>query len=112
MKKHKGVDVPTTIREWELYSSVKGSGKAARRLTAAVITAINEADERFGSLPVAKLLGDVYKKHVDPVMSEFREFGATDTEPRFHAQQTLVDFGKLKTYGHTREYHPEFADCM
>lgn len=75
---------------------MKGAGKAARALTSALKKAEKEvrkrlakegdADDKQGA---AKILGDAYYKIVEPVMDQYSEFGASDTEPRVVAQDYL-----------------------
>lgn len=110
-----GIKIPTTGRDWELYT-VAGDPKAvkaaAEDLTAATKAAITEFKARLGELTAPKLIGEVYNKHIDPVMRTHRKAGAWDTEPRYHAAQALCDAAKLAVYGTTEGYHPEFADCI
>jgi hypothetical protein len=107
-----GIKIPTTAGDWELYSTMPGVGKAARAMTTAIKKAIREFKARIGQKDVPHLLGDVYEKHVSPVMSKYSSFGAWDTEPRYHAKQTLADAAKLMVFGTTEGYHPEFVDLI
>jgi hypothetical protein len=49
---------------------------------------------------------------MEPALEKFGNYGAADTEPLGVARQALVDFAKMKVFGHTKDAHPEFADEM
>jgi len=72
------VEIPTTADEWELYSSMKGAGLAAYRLTSALKKALvaSKRDEAI------KIMGDALDKDSD--------YGASDTEPRAIAESCLT----------------------
>jgi hypothetical protein len=86
----KVVSVPSTGRDWELYSTM-ACGRAARALTAALKKALHEVDKaaKDGYAPTEDGLDRLMSKYLDPVMSKYSEFGAYDTEPRYHAVHTL-----------------------
>jgi hypothetical protein len=116
MQKFKGIEIPQSARDWELYSSKKGSADAAKALTTRLKGTLCVASDLFRTRGVteknvATLLAEAVK------MTGFYElmcsvgFGASDTEPRYHAGQALVDFAKrvLECEG---EYRPDFADQL
>ena len=87
---------------WSLFSDKKGVGQASKDLNGAMRKAVKTLESEMkkvvlkGNQPYkeefwAKRLGKVYDKIVYPVMKKHRSFGATDTEPRNHAQQGLID---------------------
>jgi hypothetical protein len=75
-----------TARDWELYSSMAGSKGAARKLNKALKDAVNSK----GSTPQSVVMA------MHPVMRELANFGADDTEPRYHLQAIIQ-----KVYGYT-----------
>jgi hypothetical protein len=74
----KSYNVPSTAREWQLYSDMKGAGGAAKRLTAALKKAcspnISDA-EASAIMNRAMNLDDAY--------------GAGDSEPSYIARDLL-----------------------
>jgi hypothetical protein len=80
------VKIPTTVGEWELYSSMKGCGPAARALASGLNKAIvqlertvrvNRSYEEMRTKALA-----AYKAHIEPVLRVHANCGAYDTEPR------------------------------
>jgi len=99
--------VPSTVREWGLYADedngeFEGADDAARDLGKALGKAAqyvlrkikSPAYNSYNEKRLAKMLGNVYGKVLEPVMDKYRDFGATDTEPRYVGQQYLVDIVK------------------
>tara|TARA_Y100000310_G_scaffold16010_1_gene16067 strand:+ start:76 stop:414 length:339 start_codon:yes stop_codon:yes gene_type:complete len=112
MKEYKGIDIPTTGNDWQLYTSSYSCGEAARKLTVALKKAMRFFNKGLGgNQAVPNLLGDAWRI-VENVQREYSQYGATDTEPSYVGQQTLINYAKLKLYGHTDGYHPELGDCM
>ena len=125
MQTFEGIQIPDTANDWELYSSEPGAAKAARDLTAALKRTIRAipgliADSMRKSHPVgedhgmAKQLATAaaLPNGINDAMSKHVKLGATDTEPRYHRDQALIDWAKLKMFGSTDGYHPEFGDWL
>lgn len=125
MQEFEGIQIPDTARDWEIFTSIAGNAKVAQKLTAALKRTIR-------AIP-GFIAGDMSKAHpvgedhgiakqlanaaaipggIDEAMEKHREFGATDTEPRYHRNQALIDWAKLKLFGTTEGYHPEFGDWL
>ncbi len=88
-----------TARNWELYSDMKGVGKAARAMNAAMRKAYKVIEKDLGKYKYdeaewGKRLAAVYYKHVEPVMRKHSSFGAYDSEPRYHVMQGLISIVK------------------
>ena len=113
MQEFKGVIIPVTGEDWQLYTCSMKCGTAARGLTAALKRAFKHFEKNMGrdGKSAAETLGDAYKL-VGEAMGKYSKFGACDTEPRGVAKQALIDLAKLKIYGSTDEYHPELGDWM
>jgi len=75
------IEIPTSRRSWELYD-MPGAGTAARELTSALRKAIKEVSK---GATADKALYDVWY----PVARKNARFGATDSEPRWHAEEVL-----------------------
>jgi len=117
-KVYKGIDLPTSARGLELYSSMKGVGGAAQDILKQLkrdITRLNKEGKTVAmvtSVPkMAKLIGTIYDEGVYKKMLEHAHFGAADTEPRYHIAQALVTAGKI-LMGREDEYMPELADWI
>ena len=98
---YKGIDIPTSARGLELYSSVKGSGAAAQDILKQLRKDITRLQKEGAKLSItagipgmAKLIGKIYTEGVYKKMCEHSKFGATDTEPRYHIGQALVSTAK------------------
>ena len=83
-----------------------------------IVNDITRLNKEMKTLPIsagtpglAKLIGTIYNEGVYKKMIEHSAFGATDTEPRYHIAQALVDAAKL-TLGRSDEYMPELADWI
>ena len=83
--------LPKTASDWQLYTSKPGAGVAARSLTAALGRLLKEANthKAEGYIPTRHTVGALIQKHLAPVMDRYAEFGATDTEPRCVAYDTV-----------------------
>lgn len=117
-KVYKGVPIPTSASGLELFSSMKGSGKVAQDILRQLkrdITRLQREGKTVAlvtSVPkMAKLIGTIYKEGVYKKMVEHSDFGATDTEPRYHIAQALVVTAK-NMMGRESEYMPELADWI
>ena len=117
-KVYKGINLPTSASGLELFSSMKGSGGAAQDILRQLkrdITRLNKEGKTVAmvtSVPkMAKLIGTIYNEGVYKKMSEHSGFGATDTEPRYHVAQAMVDAAKL-LMGRSDEYIPELGDWI
>ncbi|MHC5035282.1 MAG: hypothetical protein ACYTFZ_09620, partial [Planctomycetota bacterium] len=109
---------PTSARGLELYSSKKGAGAAAKEIVAQLKRDITRLQREAKTLSVvdgipalAKLIGTIYDEGVYKVMCKHSAFGATDTEPRYHIAQALVDTAKA-LLGRSDDYMPELADWI
>lgn len=99
---YKGIDIPTSARGLELYSSVKGSGAAAQDILRQLKRDITRLQKEGKAIvlrgnsveEMAKLIGKIYNAGVYKKMLEHSKFGATDTEPRYHIGQALVSTAK------------------
>ena len=112
MKEYKGIQIPTTGSDWQLYTCSYPCGEAARKLTSALKKAIRFFNKGLsGPQAIPNLLGDAWTI-VENVQREYSRYGAWDTEPRYVGQQALIDYAKFRLYGHTDGYHPELGDCM
>lgn len=86
---------PSTIQDWQLYSSKPGAGVAARALTAALSRAVTAM--KRGMSPSA-----AYERFMVPVMSKHINFGATDTEPRNVALTALEKASGRRISGYAK----------
>lgn len=93
---------------WELFTSMKGVGKASKALNAAMAKAKKDILKKLRSKEfknlrpgsfegrkdaqkiAAVLYDEGWKKHVRPVQNEFSDFGAADTEPNYHVRHGLA----------------------
>jgi hypothetical protein len=97
---------PTLQKDWEIYSSIPGHGAVTRALNAAAKKAgdallktlrtpeykdLDPSYRREDLKKVGALLASVWSKSLYPVMSKYSDYGATDTEPRYHGGQYLID---------------------
>lgn len=84
------VEIPTTGNEWQLYTSSMACSGAAKALTSALVRALRKLDWAKSAGPMAPVaVYDIYREIVWPVMVKYRDYGATDTEPRGVAQDAL-----------------------
>jgi len=112
MKEYKGIQIPTTGSDWQLYTCSMPCEEPARKLRSALKKAIRLVNTRIGGpQAIPNLLGDAWMI-VESVQREYSQYGAWDTEPRHVGQQALIDYAKFRLYGHTNSYHPELGDCM
>lgn len=79
------VKMPTTVREWELYSTLKGCGVAARALTRGLSAAIADLERTVRTTDSYENMRRKYvaafKKHFEPAAFAHGRCGASDTEP-------------------------------
>ncbi len=115
---YKGGEIPTSARDLELFSSRKGSGKAAQEIVRQLkkdITRLHVEAKKLsvadGIPALAKLIGDIYREGVEKLQRKHRDFGASDTEPNYHIGQALVTAAKI-ILGREDEYMPELADWI
>ena len=73
------VSIPETADEWELFTDMKGVGRAARSLTGALKKALKARTR------------DQAIKIMCERMTKYSEFGAYDTEPRDTAERCLTE---------------------
>lgn len=88
--------LPETSDAWELYDK-EGSEEAAKRLT----DKLKQVLLTFDSLVKKHGLSEATlrcSQSMDGVMSQEAAFGATDTEPRYHMQQSILDHGRALGY--------------
>jgi hypothetical protein len=115
---YKGGEIPTTARDLQLYSTMKGRGKAAQEIVAQLKKDITRLHEEGAKLPLtagvrglAKLIGTIYEEGVEKLQIKHSGFGAADTEPNYEIQQALVTAGKV-LLGREDEYMPELGDWL
>ncbi len=110
----RGVRIPTSARDWELYTVSQNCGAAAKACTSALrkgVARVKREGKKVRTVEaMAKVIGDAFRTTVDPVLSEWSSFGAADTEPRNHAYQALIDAGK-QLLGIT-EHCPELGNWL
>lgn len=90
------------VKDWELYDSKRGSTRAVKALNAALNRAakklVGELKKRKlgrgDNESIGKLIADIHRQVMEPVMSKYADFGATDTEPRYNAVQGLMAAAK------------------
>lgn len=81
------VNIPSTARDWELYSSMVESSEAAYELTKALKAAFLE----INTTPWTKVYNSM-KSHLYPVMEQYSKCGAWDSEPRYQAENALEQY--------------------
>jgi hypothetical protein len=115
---YKGVEIPTSASGLELFSSMKGSGKAAQEIIQQLkrdITRLQREGKKLsladGIPALAKLIGTIYREGVEKVQVKYSAFGASDTEPNYHIGQALVTAAKIML-GREDEYMPELSDWL
>lgn len=74
----KSYSVPSTASEWQLYSDMKGSGAAAKRLTAALKKACSS---NISDAEAAAIMHQALRFDSD--------YGASDSEPQYVARELL-----------------------
>lgn len=123
-QKSQGVSFNLDAGDLELYSGVPGLKQAAKALNAALETAAKEMLDGLKDIPewegpsdadtekrIGRILGRVFEKHVRPVMGKYRDQGASDSEPRDHLTQALIDVIK-NHYGLTRSTYTRLGDFV
>lgn len=123
---YRGIKIPTSARDLELYSGMRGVGAAAQDIVRQLKRDIAELQARGKELAarfdewegyeqpaikgMAELIGEIYKAGVYRKMIEYSHYGATDTEPRYHIGQALIDAAK-RMMG-LDDYCPELGDWI
>jgi hypothetical protein len=91
-------NLPRDARAWQLFSDAPKVNQAAKELTTALSKAGVEAKKKItgdeSSAAAGKILYEIYKKHVVPVMDKWSEVGASDSEPRNVAKDYLNGIAK------------------
>lgn len=77
------VKLSLTADQWQLYADMPGAKAAARDINLTVAKALNNGD-----------IEGAYK-----ALEDFRQFGATDTEPRNVLQYIIEKMGLDDDYG-------------
>jgi hypothetical protein len=91
---------PKTASGWELFSDKPGAAGVAKKMNAGLEKAKKELDKElkevryFNEEKVSVIVNRVYKKTLYAVMEKYSDFGACDTEPRYHAEQAIIDHVK------------------
>lgn len=79
------VKMPTTVREWELFSTMKGCSVAARALTRGLSAAIADLERTMRPTDsyedTRRKYVAAFKKHFQPAAYAHARCGASDTEP-------------------------------
>lgn len=97
------IAVPDTVRAWQLFHDHHDAEKAAAELAAAALAAAQELERDLQGMDgdsakhqriAAKDIARVYTEVLKPVMTKWRNVGASDTEPRYVGQQFLIDVAK------------------
>jgi len=98
---HKGVRIPSSARDLELFSGMKGAGGAAQEIIRQLKRDIARLQREGKKLALAddvpgmaKLIGDIYKEGVERLQIKHACFGASDSEPNYHIGQALVTAAK------------------
>jgi len=84
------LDIPSTPRDWELYSRMPKSVEAASELTQALKSAFSEINTTPWTGTYTSMV-----KYMYPVMKKYSECGACDTEPRCQAEYYLDEYRKI-----------------
>ena len=90
------------VEYWELYTSSMKCGRAERALNAALARAAKKMTSEFRKRKlragddesIGRLIAELRDKIMEPVMGKYSEYGASDTEPRYHAGQGLNNAAK------------------
>lgn len=100
------LDLPVNHLGWQLCP-VEDGPEAKKRMRPAIkalnagmrdaakeIWAVIKKNDGYDETVMGKAIGKAFSKHVDPVMKEYKDVGAMDTEPRYEGAQALIDFVK------------------
>ena len=91
-----------TVAQWQLYKG-KGADDAAEALNKAVDATVADMEmtlkdfkgmlsmDRANKKLLNKAVYASYQKYLEPEMEKQKKFGATDSEPRYVAQQAVSD---------------------
>jgi len=87
---------PCNASDWELCCSVPGAEEAGERLTKRFVEVLKQfkKDAGSGAGRAAKLAATIMRK----AMAEEADYGATDSEPRYHMEQAILDYGRKLGY--------------
>lgn len=98
---HRGIHIPSTADEWELYSDKPGAGKVATEL----FRASKKAIDIIADGKVIDLEANIVKaeKTITDVCVKHDNFGAADSEPLRHARG-VVNRAVEKYTGRQREW--------
>jgi hypothetical protein len=78
--KTRTVSLDYDANRWELYADKPGAEAAAKAINAAFCAAVAANDSFAGAL-----------RAMDLVMVQYRDFGASDSEPLYHLEKLLED---------------------
>jgi hypothetical protein len=110
-----GPAVPRTPADWQIYVGHEDAKEAAKALAAAAEKAAKELRDELKGVSdhkvAAKIIGQVFDKHLRPVMSKYSKTGATDTEPRNVGAQFLIDVAK-HVMGIPRDEYTDLGDYI
>lgn len=81
------VEVPETASEWELYSSMQGVEVVAKAMTEALKDMLTEVLTKLeeGYQPSPAGYDRLMQRYMYPVAEKYSKFGASDSEPCYHA---------------------------
>lgn len=108
---YKGIEIPMTADDWQLFTRMKGSAKAAKELTAVLKKAFVKFDEMIADDEDVEEALAAAGGMVGSVMDRYARLGATDTESRGVAAQVLVDYAKLRLLGSLDETRYDWGDA-
>lgn len=108
------------VGNWELYDCSMKCGKAKRALDAAMAKAAKKLVAEFKKRKlhegddesIGRLIASLRDTILVPVMNKYEEFGASDTEPHFHAGQGLLNAAKDYFGVPRNERREEWADYL
>lgn len=110
----RGVRIPTSGRDWQLYTVSMNCGAAAKACTSALrkgVARVMREGKKARTVPaMAKVIGDAFREEVEPTLAAQSRFGAYDSEPCRVAHQALIDAGK-RLLG-IDYYCPELGDWL
>tara|TARA_R100000808_G_C2150545_1_gene159321 strand:- start:2196 stop:2519 length:324 start_codon:yes stop_codon:yes gene_type:complete len=93
MIKYKGVKIPNTAEDWQIYSSMSGAESAAQELTNALKKAFGAFDQyMISDEDTNKTYHSGYTKFSSELRGAFDtydEYGTWDSEPRWVAESAL-----------------------
>jgi hypothetical protein len=90
-------DIPSTSDEWELFTSTMSCGHAARALTAAMKRALKRFERVAPKEGPTKAFSAAYSEWLETAY-KYSDVGASDTEPRWVAQDAIQRFAVAAGY--------------